>query len=677
MLDWVLVLCSITCIFGALCVYEKKVDVIVNIAGTISLYFIIYVLVSAFLFSLNCFSITGCSIVTGLISCIGSVALIAKKGLKTIKEIDICFNIREVWLSYAVILSIAVVTAGWFGYFGMGQDQGVYQVEAINLLHGNTEWKNGIEENDLPPEGDYRQYYLNQYWIWAGHDSIIHAVDMQIPGVKIDDQENETIGMWHGIPTYPSILALSARLFGIQNMPLIQAVFFVCFLLIIEALLRNMKTTVLMRAALVGLLGLSPQIIWIKKSTLTEMFLALLIALYLFLILNADEKKRWYSVVPLVGFCFFHVSVFTMMPIWLLIYWYLYCKSWKIQYIISAFILIGAYLLGFFMMYRIQPQYTLVNYANGLSFVPLKFMLALVVFACIIAGVVTLILKKKIKEIKCDFEKVIKICALCVSIAAVVFLLINILLDISQREFSLLTIVCYAVLSGIVLMPYILIRLLLYDYKIHDDNMSVLLLLFLWCILIYALLMRRSIPYYYYYGRYLAPFISIIILLFAYFVKNKSKFMCILPFVGIALLMPYIKVVVTNQDDTIFQWDIVVDLMEEVEQIEGAKAVFVDTDLGRGLFWPMASMEDVVAYPLEDGTLTEVLELLDLDGKHVIYISDDILGLDNTVTDIRFYKNNYPREDDTQCYSDLLGLPTDFAGRRAHAVLIYDITCCK
>ena len=210
---------ALTC--GSVLCLKRKIELVkCAVLGTIY-YFMFYVVASGLLFLCGQFSIKRA---TFLLFVLWGI-LFAMIAVKKRKREPLCLLPleKQSWLSYLIIAILLVVFSGSFGYFGMGQDQGVYQVEAINFANGRNEWLTTFPEYDQLTDGEYKNFYRE-------------AVDA-IPGVEMVDVEygfresfriprlGELDVIYHGIPTYPAILGLGVKLFGMEHMMLFQAVF--------------------------------------------------------------------------------------------------------------------------------------------------------------------------------------------------------------------------------------------------------------------------------------------------------------------------------------------------------------------------------------------------------------------------------------------------------------------
>ena len=659
------VVCSCLCLAYAQFLQRKSGSVVRSVVFSVVFYFGLYTVISGVLFWIGQFSVKRAVIAVFLVSTIVCVFSFIKKG---IKEIQIEAEKKEAWIPYIAILFLCIFSAGHFEYFGMWQDQGVYQTEAINLFYDLTDWRQSISEYDELEEGEYKEYYQDEVGKLAGYDLMIRCEG--IPGCKVDETTSKVLGMWHGIPTFAGILALSAKMFGIEHMMYVQALFFVCFLFVVGFLLEDWKIGVCLRTLLLILLGISPQMIWVKKSSLTEMFLALLIAVYLYFILNKDNSKKTFAVFPVMVFCFYHITIFTMMPMFVLVFWGLYFSTGDKGFLKCTGAILASYAAGFFMMWAVQPQYTLLNYHQGLLYIPQGKMIPILVVAiCVITGIATAALGKiTVKTV--DMEKFLKWLFRYSSIFVALFSIFYFVLNhYTFSQIRMTTISCYCVLTGIFLLPVVWILFVFKKYS-FDSVAGILGFVFLWCILIYSTLMRRDVHCYYYYGRYLVPYLCVIVLLFAYLMKDKRRYIAsMLSLIGILVLLPFANVLRVNQDDSIVEWSVLSDV---IETVKGAHTVFVDTDLMHLFYFPVRASLDGNVYPVKDDLNTTLCQVPLR--ENCLYITKNPSAEDNCWLRNLYRNTTYFQEDNVVDYrSRALGLLTSLPYKGTYDIMIYQV----
>lgn len=169
----------------------------------------------------------------------------------------ICFPFRKYALCFLILAVAMPFAAGKFGYFGMGQDEGVYQTHAIQLMYGENS-----RQLDFP---EYTQ--LNMKEREACQDAVVshllgfYTVDEYgtISGYDTETMSRAS-GIFHGIPNYAAMLALSGRISGIAHMMDIQTVFYILSILLFFMITENLGWKRLTGGIPYGIAGIFPSL---------------------------------------------------------------------------------------------------------------------------------------------------------------------------------------------------------------------------------------------------------------------------------------------------------------------------------------------------------------------------------------------------------------------------------
>ena len=127
-----------------------------------------YVLVSAALLVFECFTVKKTVGIIFLISLVFFLILLIRsrripKFVVSLKEVVICL---------IVLLCVLPVTIQKYDFYGMGQDQGVYQTKAIELMYENSQRIFNFEEYDKLENEDDKVIYYDMIRKSAGYDLI-------------------------------------------------------------------------------------------------------------------------------------------------------------------------------------------------------------------------------------------------------------------------------------------------------------------------------------------------------------------------------------------------------------------------------------------------------------------------------------------------------------------------
>ena len=180
----------------------------------------------------------------------------------------------------------------------------------------------------------------------------------------------------------------------------------------------------------------------------------------------------------------------------------------------------------------------------------------------------------------------------------------------------------YGIVLGILLPAVGGVMALLYTKKIFNHTKAMVVVsMFCYCVMIYTCLMRPVILYYYYYGRYLAPYVSIVLILAALAVNQISKkIVYLMGIVSLVILAPYERTLLMEQDDTRVTWSALFQLSEAVE---GENKVLIDREDMKYYYLPLRAMKGVEAYPWTEAI---EIELINGDEKLFFISSQDRVG---------------------------------------------------
>lgn len=199
----------------------------------------------------------------------------------------------------------------------------------------------------------------------AGYD----LYDSNIPTLEETNKLSPVSGIFHGIPTFPAFLGLFIKLFGLSNMQMIQSIFYLCSVFFVLFTAENFNLKKSSEILSVSIAALSPVVIWVTKSALTEAFLCLIFSGFLFFITDKENKASGIlSVLMIWAFSFFHVTIYTIIPLFIVIYFIMYFETENRRYIYYNILSVVGFVIGITMMMYISPIYTFNNIQNGLKF---------------------------------------------------------------------------------------------------------------------------------------------------------------------------------------------------------------------------------------------------------------------------------------------------------------------
>lgn len=631
--------------------FNENISVIKSLVFGVVGYFFVYILTSAALFTFDYFSISKAvcfSLAAVLV--IFTISVIVSPKIKKIK-----FGKKELIVTLTVVLFSFLITGSKFGFFGMGQDQGVYQTKAIELIYENNSNVLNFDYalKALNEPSDYK-YFRDKVKLLQGY----YLVGQTEPFYADDNVGGETglEGIYHGLPTWPAILALFGKIFGIGHMMDCQTVFFICFLMITFYILENFRIKTLYEAAALAILGTTPLIVWVSKSALTEMFLAVIMAFFVYLLCNEKKDAALYLWVPVAVFSVYHISAYTIMPLFVVCGILNVLRDKRKRAVVAALLMLPVYLAGFLFSIRLASLYTIYNYLNPLSMLSETFLDKLsgdkeLTLAVIIAVVVCFLsvliisllfkisaIKKLIEKSKRNKGLIIKIVSLAVTVLAIIACV-----KIFKGDFinPVANITAMSLDTGIISLPLLFVGLVI----IRKDKIIGAPMVFIYVIYMYMMIwvafLRPKIPYLYYYGRYDVPFfmIFIVFLFVLYRDLGKAEWIPGVCVSSVILYLNYDVVMIKTPDDTKLQWNVIETELNR-DRLPNS-AMILDSKTETLLEWMLplkASGMDVFPY---DGNLDSQSDRLSESYDNIYFLYEDTGNLDIGAITEKEYKTLY------------------------------------
>lgn len=559
----------------------------------------LYTVGAGLLFWLDIFGI--CRLLAGLLVLLAGLCIVCRLRMRAGAA-----PAREGWKAQLVpaLLAVVAVLLSFhnFELFHCGQDQGLYQVEAMALYKGQYEVEHDFHEYALLESAEDKATYYNML------DGIIVyyplTSDRYYPY-----EEGETLsdvsGMYHGVQTYPALLALGGRLFGLRNMAQMQTVIFVCSVLLLYYTLCSLGLPMSRRLLAVALFLLSPLAIWVSRATFTEGPLTLYIAFYLFLLARAGNRAgRWLLALPLAAFAFLHVSFLILYPAFIAVEWLLYLRKGEKEYLWANLLTSLSTAAGFWMMTRIAPIYVAYNVAR-LYFGNIITAGNIAVWVCgAAAGVsVCTLLLARLKRPQAIFTALMAKSWVLVPVLLALLALIArnsyitgyiLTTETSDRPdltayygegftaaFTHSTLFAFALAAGVLALPYLLWRLLRKPGEfLQTPLLLAATLLLFYCIPGQFALFRKEVRYYYYYSRYLAFYIPLFCVAFgSALARGRAVVGQTVAVLSLAVMLFFDNAMLRYNDISTIDWDTMLALSGNVQP--GSAVVLTSDDLMR------------------------------------------------------------------------------------------------
>ncbi len=653
-MEAVLLITGLALAIFAVLLLIQKVNIIQLITVAVSVYFWQYIIICGLLFWIDQFSIR-----RGMLGVCALNFILCLFLVRRIKGIVIDFNIKTFIIPILIIILALPFMAEKYEFFGMGQDEGVYQTQAIYFIYNKNKVQQDFEEYATLSDEDKKIYKEALENNLPG----FYNYDTDLPFASEEEELSEVSGVFHGIPTFPALLGMFGRLFGLSHMSDIQTIFYICMILFVYMTMDDMKIRKVLKYILTALLAFSPIVLWVSKSALTEIGLACIMAGFIYFVCKERKCYILLSVVPLIAFCFFHLTIYTMIPLFVFLYWLLNFFRGQKLYLWNAIIVTTAFQMGILMTMKVAGTYSFVyNFLpiyNKLSFITMNNVIIFfgVMSVCFIS--ISLILLK----VKVDTPKLNRVFFFkgAMRFFLILFCLIQIYFVIDKintyqgvrNSIVHLSIVGYIIGLGIgVPILSFLIFMIKPSIALKNSHSLVVLPLFYYCVLIYCLVFRQDILYYYYYGRYLAPYLSILILLAAIVLNRiQTKYILSVGLMSIAILLPFDYFFVEYKDDTRISWSTLEDLQRVIKP--GNRIVF-SYDYMMSLFLPLKAMLAADVYP-ESKDIEIQLEQLSNDFEGDVYYIDDNYW--SSSLDVIYHNYSFASEDNGTDLYTILPLP--------------------
>lgn len=659
--------------------HEK--DIIKNIILAFFMYFCCYVIISGLLFGLDIFSIESALVIIAIMEGILLLILFFCIGGKNKVELE-C-PVREYLFPIIILLFLLPFVWNKFGFFGMGQDEGVYQTQAIAFMNNSYKIQKDIPEYQSMTRSEQDTFREYVEYTLRGYNLFDSSLPYQFNQKKMSDIS----GYYHGIPTFAAILALWGKIFGLSHMADIQTIFYVCglFLLFFTCEHLHLRKPVKYIAGIIY--GYSPILVWVSKSSLTEIFLTcVIIGCLYFMTGEGNKTETACAVLTVIAFSFYHLTIYTILPIFILIFWGLYLYSKNKRYIYASIAVLAAFVISMVCAFKITASYTYLNYKPVIKMLGLSNELLFpVLVGCSVLGMVlsaVLLLSERKITVIFPYNKNIYNIAVRFSIVSFVviqmFIIHNFMSDgnISfLKGFQNSSVFGYIIYGGGMLW-FAALLYIFYKPSICWMNRQSMIVtgMFGYCIIFYTCFLRKEIPYHYYYARYLAPFICVEILVIAIVVNewNKRSAKVIAYIMAAAYIItcfPYNLVLAQNHDDTRMSWDIMEDIADIIPE---DATIYMDYNLCQLLYLPVREMTNCFVFPIKNDKHQEKIDIVNDDDKNIYYITNMYRHFPKYEL---VYMNSFETSQDNNVYhGELLPLPYGMEKETGN-VVVYKASC--
>ncbi len=673
-MESILLICGVAVAFLLNIAVLKKRDIIENIVLAVVSYFSCYIVVSGLLFWGDAFRII---LAEGIV--LGMELFVLLLSLKNISLKNMQWNIERNIIPLAICIVMLPFIWGKFEIYGMGQDEGVYQTQAIAFMEGNTNLQHEIESYHKVSTEKREEYLRIIQRKLVG----FYLYDESLPTMDAENKIGDTSGFYHGVPTFSAILALWGKIAGMKNMADIQTILYFCSVFLIYYVAGNLGLGKLYQCIGTIIYAASPMVIWVSKATLTEMMLVCLMDMFLYYLSEKDNKCFILaSPIPIIAFSFFHITIYTVIPAIALLYFILYFYGRKEEYLIANIIVLIAFAAGIHMMVRVAATYSFVyNFMplyQLIGFINEENILAILISGSVAGVLVNIILYIIMKKgaLTVNWDKAISYKASKISIRIVVTAALGLNIVVLLRMASesgvidalrFSTLIGYGLFAGFILLICAIFGMIIYaGDAVKEKNNMLIYFMFFYLVLVYAAVLRPRINYYYYYGRYLVPYVPCVILtgiLTIRKIKKKAiQLVCVTGTVLIAALtiIVYDVPLINQKDDTRLSWQILTDCTHIFGEDD---IVIVEQDIAPVLYLPLVYLTDAEIYLEYDLDEQRDDFLYDSSEKEIFFVSDEFYGKSGWES---IYTGVFTKSEDENRTEALVPLPTEMKAERQH-----------
>ncbi len=268
-------------------------------------------------------------------------------------------------------------------------DMGMYFEWMIKLTGDNTEVSRTLNEIGI---------------VSKDVDEGVYRIQEQLNGIYVRDEldNGEKIYEYHSLPTWVTMMALFAKLFGIYNAAQVLTLFYILAVLCCYFACENIGKISRSKYLSILIFGLSPIIMYIAKCTLTEIAYINLLLFSVYCLSEKDRKIKYLSSVGFGLLGFIHISSYMyIFAIYFILLYIAICKKKK-EYGIINIINIIMFITSLFYANFISRFYTEAQlmrlYFLGNNLKEIMQWLLFILVGCIIIQIIELLLSENVLD---------------------------------------------------------------------------------------------------------------------------------------------------------------------------------------------------------------------------------------------------------------------------------------
>ena len=596
-------------------------DAVKAIILSLSKFTLLFCAISILLFSIDRFWYRY-ALISELLFSVLYCAAFCRKNKKNFK---IRCSLNNVLIPLIICCVAIPFTAQKAEYFGMGQDEGVYQTEAIYLANNGISLYRSFDEYDVLPSAEEKTQYVDFLEGAVGYYRLDHTLSMEEYSNKSAafEKKDETTGVYHGIHVFSALLGLWIKLFGIRNMLGIITLLYFCSIFLFYYSLQNLRLKRSVTILSATLFAFSPLILWLSKTTYSESLVILALCLYLFYF-TIPEKKTGdvFSMgVSAAYMSCVHIMFLVLYPVFWLVN--IIFAAWNIdRRYLKNNVIMAAAIIAFSISFSATSLYY-YYYNLGLLFVEpvitIDNILIWIIAGALISAPLGLAAFRIITNIdKTKTARAIVLASrvlICLSMVYVCWHFYQFGYGLVEETVynagiiktgkaalfhsSIWALICYC---GVLVFPYTFVAV--FSCKKEDFKTDIqvnIILLFTWFAVVYGAVMKSEVWYYFYYSRYLGYVIPVVLLFFADRVneiKRTEIFRVVaigIPAVSLVCMLAIDVPSAVNKDDTFIEWDTLESIAEEVDP---GDAIIIDQPLQLKYALALKELTGAGVYPV-------------------------------------------------------------------------------
>jgi len=591
--------------------YTGKIMLLRNIAIGVALYFCVFMIASLIAFVFEVYSVLLVYVT------ISVIALIALAGIYIVKyRCKYAFkNIEKV--KYFPLCLLIILAVGFlfsfqkFEMFGMGQDQGVYQMNALLMIDGLNSNVVPVKEYELlTNEGDrqiFMQSLQSQYLTLPG---FYFAGNNENRGTIPPGTNPPNSAIFHGLQNLPALLSIGGMILGTEYlMHILTIPYLITIILIFLTLNVNFGFSKLTSSIPTLIYALSPVVLWTSKASLTEIFLSMIIALFIFYLTSKEKTSSWLLWVPTAAFAFFHVSIYVVMPMFMILFIGLALYKKDVGAWFSGLMTVIFFAVGYLVMTFVAPQYTFGNYMPLVSIFESLRVYAfddnasqywLVFPVCIATIGFMFVLRYYVMKKDWSGYKIKKVLPVIIIVLTIICI-ISIIIAWHSMAFNYstlpnegfhgggrlniipnLTIFAIAFGTGFVLCIVIITNIFRREKCFYVKKTFPLTFMVFYTALFIPSFLMVGMPYYYYFARYIVPYVPALVVLGGVTISGfRTKNKIILAAVSFCLILPFSITLALNRDISHMEIASQQEIVEVTRNFEPGSIIVVDDGLRR------------------------------------------------------------------------------------------------